>query len=383
MSQESNNEKTEAPTPHQLKKAREEGQIPRSRELTSWLMLFAGLMILWLGGAYIAGQLTAMLSSGLRFDHGLINDDKRTVGHIAALLRHAVWSIAPLLAGLMMVAITAPMLLGGINLNKKVIKFNFGKMNPLKGLKRMVSAQTWAELLKAIMKSILVGSIVSGYLWVHLPDMLSLIFESPLMALRHALNMIAIAGLFILLGLLPMVGYDLFWQWYSHLKKLRMSHQEIRDEFKQQEGDPHIKGRIRQQIQAVMYRRMMKEVPQADVVVNNPTHYAVALRYDEKKMHSPKVLAKGAGEMALRIRKIAKEHRVPMLEAPPLARALYRHCEIGQYIPAALYAAVAQVLAWVWRLQHWKVQGGMMPQKPEHLPVPDTLNSGRKKKTNG
>jgi len=162
-----------------------------------------------------------------------------------------------------------------------------------------------------------------------------------------------------------------------------MSRQDIMDEHKQQEGDPHVKGRIRQQMRAAARRRMMQDVPKADVIVTNPTHYSVALQYDEKKMSAPKVLAKGAGEIALRIRELGKEHRIPILEAPPLARALYRHSEIGQHIPGTLYAAVAEVLAWVWQLRRWKVEGGLIPKRPVKLPVPDGLDFVGEQKSDG
>ncbi len=383
MSQDSDEEKTESATAHRLQKARDEGQIPRSRELTSLLMLLVGVMILWMGGESMAHQLSTMVASGLNFDHGMVSDDKRIVRHISALLGAAVWATLPLMAGLVIVAIAAPMMLGGIVLSGKSLKFDFGKMNPLKGLKRMFSAQTMAELLKAILKAVLVGCVAGWYLWSKWPEMLRLLTESPVTALAHGLNMIAMCAVLVLLGLIPMVGFDVFWQLYSYFKNLRMSRQEIRDEYKENEGDPHVKGRIRQQMRAAARRRMMADVPKADVIVTNPTHYSVALQYDDKKMSAPKVLAKGAGEIALRIREIGKENRIPILEAPPLARALYRHTEIGEHIPGTLYAAVAEVLAWVWQLRRWKIEGGLMPKKPERLPVPEALDFAGEKKTDG
>ena len=162
-----------------------------------------------------------------------------------------------------------------------------------------------------------------------------------------------------------------------------MTRQEIRDEHKEMEGDPHVKGRIRQAMRAAARRRMMADVPKADVIVTNPTHYSVALQYDEKRMSAPKVLAKGAGDVALRIRELGKEHRVPILEAPPLARALYRHSEIGQHIPGALYAAVAEVLARVWQLRRWKREGGLIPKRPERLPVPAELDFAGETRADG
>lgn len=383
MAEESDEDKTESPTAHRLEKAREEGQIPRSRELTSVLMLLAGLLILWLGGELMAEQLASMLATGFRFDHAMVTDDKMIIAHISNLIGQAVMALLPLMAGLVIMAIAAPMLLGGINISGKSIKLDFTKLNPLSGLKRMVSSQTWAELLKAILKAVLVGLVGGWYIWSHWQEMLRLISESPINALHHGLTMIAISCALIMLGLVPMVGFDVFWQLYSHFKKLKMSRQEIRDEHKQNEGDPHVKGRIRQAMRAAARRRMMADVPKADVIVTNPTHYSVALQYQEGKMSAPKVIAKGAGDIALKIRELATEHRIPILEAPPLARALYRHTEIGQFIPGALYGAVAEVLAWVWQLRRWKREGGLIPTKPKQLPVPADMDFAGENRNDG
>lgn len=383
MAEESDQEKTEAPTPHRIEKAREDGQIPRSRELTSLLMLLAGVSIIWVGGGSFARRLSAMLSAGLHFDHGIINDPSLVVGQISMLIKQALIALLPLLTGLVIVAIAAPMLLGGLLFSGKAVAFKASKLNPLKGLKRLFSAQVAAELLKAVLKSLLVGSVTALFLWHNWPEMLRLVSQPPVAALRNALDLVALCGLLIVLGIIPMVAFDVFWQIFSHIKKLRMSRQDIRDEHKQNEGDPHVKGRIRQQQRAAARRRMMADVPKADVIVTNPTHYAVALRYDEHKMGAPKVLAKGAGLVALRIRELGNEHRIPVLEAPPLARALYRHAEIGQQIPGTLYAAVAEVLAWVWQLKRWRMTGGLIPKKPENLPVPAALDFMNEKDTDG
>ncbi|WP_299999501.1 flagellar biosynthesis protein FlhB [uncultured Cedecea sp.] len=379
MSEESDQEKTEAPTPHRLEKAREDGQIPRSRELTSLLMLLVGLSVLWAGGASLARTLGAMLSDGLLFDHKMINDPGLIINQISHLIKLSVMALLPLIAGLVIMAIAAPMLLGGIMFSGKSIKFDLGKMNPIKGFARMFSMQTMAELFKALLKATLVGVVVGWFLWHNWPSMLRLIHEPPVTALSRALDMVALCALLVILGLIPMVGFDVFFQIFSHIKKLKMTRQDIRDEHKQNEGDPHVKGRIRQQQRAMARRRMMADVPKADVIVTNPTHYAVALQYNENKMSAPKVLAKGAGKVALRIRELAEQNRIPMLEAPPLARALYRHAEIGQQIPGQLYAAVAEVLAWVWQLRRWRMAGGLIPQKPENLPVPAALDFINKK----
>jgi len=374
---EESDDKTEAPTPHRLEKAREDGQIPRSRELTSLLILVVGVCIIWLGGESLARKLAGMLSSGLRFDHSMVNDPNLILGQIIILIKGAMLALLPLIVGVVLVAIISPIMLGGLVFSGKSLQPKFSKLNPFPGIAKMFSAQTGAELVKAILKSTLMGSAAGFYLWHNWPEMMRLISESPLSAMSNAMNLIGLCSLLVVLSIIPMVGFDVIFQIYTHIKKLRMSRQDIRDEYKQMEGDPHVKGRIRQMQRAAARRRMMEDVPKADVIVTNPTHY------DENKMSAPKVVAKGAGLIALRIREVATENRVPILEAPPLARALYRHAEIGQQIPGQLYAAVAEVLAWVWQLKRWRLAGGQRPVKPENLPVPDALDFLNEKDTDG
>ena len=383
MASEDNDDKTESPTAQRLQKAREEGQIPRSKELTSVLIMLAGVCILWFGGASFGHRLSMVLSSGLRFDHKIISDQNLILGQIIMMLKTALIGMLPLLVGVVIIALVAPVLLGGLVFSTKTLAFKFSKLNPISGIGRLFSAQVVAELVKALMKALLMGGVAGLFLWQHWPDMMRLMSESPLTAMASAMNLAGLCALLVSLSIIPMVGFDVFWQIYSHLKKLRMSRQDIRDEFKQSEGDPHVKGRIRQMQRSAARRRMMADVPKADVIVTNPTHYSVALQYDENKMSAPKVVAKGAGAVALRIRELGTENRVPILEAPPLARALYRHAEIGQQIPGQLYAAVAEVLAWVWQLKRWRLSGGQRPVKPENLPVPEALDFLKEKDTDG
>ncbi|MBK0016580.1 MULTISPECIES: flagellar biosynthesis protein FlhB [Kosakonia] len=383
MASEDNDDKTESPTAQRLQKARDEGQIPRSKELTSVLIMLAGVCILWFGGASFGHRLSMVLSSGLRFDHKIISDQNLILGQIIMMLKTALIGMLPLLVGVVIIALVAPVLLGGLVFSTKTLAFKFSKLNPISGIGRLFSAQVAAELVKALMKALLMGGVAGLFLWQHWPDMMRLMSESPLTAMASAMNIAGLCALLVSLSIIPMVGFDVFWQIYSHLKKLRMSRQDIRDEFKQSEGDPHVKGRIRQMQRSAARRRMMADVPKADVIVTNPTHYSVALQYDENKMSAPKVVAKGAGAVALRIRELGTENRVPILEAPPLARALYRHAEIGQQIPGQLYAAVAEVLAWVWQLKRWRLSGGQRPVKPENLPVPEALDFLKEKDTDG
>lgn len=374
MSEESDVEKTEEPTPQRLEKAREEGQIPRSKELTSLLMLLVGWCLIALGGDVAARKLALLLQTGLSFDRLMILDTTSMIRQLCHLLSMASASILTILLGLFLTGIIAPGLLGGVQLGSKSFKFDITRINPLPGLKRMVSAEMVSELIKGILKVILVGSACGLFIYSHKTRFIALGHGSLGDALGDSRELIAGCLLVVILALLPMVGYDIFYQIFSNLKKLRMSRQEIRDEFKQSEGDPHIKNRIKQLQRSAARQRMMLDVPNADVIVNNPTHYSVALSYKEGGHAAPIVLAKGAGDIALRIREEAQKHRIPMLEAPPLARALYRHCEIGQPIPTDLYSAVAEVLAWVYGLRRWRLGGGIAPKKPENLSVPAALD---------
>ncbi|WP_199775930.1 MULTISPECIES: flagellar biosynthesis protein FlhB [unclassified Enterobacter] len=378
---EDSDDKTEAPTPQRLDKAREEGQIPRSKELTSLLILVVGVSIVWIGGESIARRLAGLLASGLRFDHGIINDQKLILGQVILLVKEAIYALLPLITGVVIIALVSPVLLGGLIFSTKSLAFKFSKLNPITGIGRLFSAQVGAELLKAVLKSVLMGGVAGLYLWNKWPEIMRLVSEAPTTAMNNALDLVGMCVLLVVLSIIPMVGFDVGFQLYSHFKKLRMSRQDIRDEYKQTEGDPHVKGRIRQMQRAAARRRMMADVPTADVIVTNPTHYSVALKYDENKMSAPKVIAKGAGLVALRIREIGNENRIPTLEAPPLARALYRHAEIGQQIPGQLYAAVAEVLAWVWQLKRWRLAGGTAPVKPANLPVPEALDFMNEKDT--
>lgn len=235
------------------------------------------------GGEAMAGRLARIVSQSLNFDYATIGDDTQMLRHVGSLLRQAASALIPIMLGAVLVALSAPLLLGGILFSTKSLKVDFKKLDPISGLKRLFSAQSLAELFKAILKSVMVGIISTLFLIHNWPTILHLVSEAPTAAMGDALELAVMCGFLIIMGLIPMVAFDVFWQVWSHIKKLRMSKQEIRDEHKQSEGDPHVKGRIRQQQRAIAQRRMMADVPKADVIVTNPTHYAVALRYDEKK----------------------------------------------------------------------------------------------------
>ncbi|MBI0114170.1 MULTISPECIES: flagellar biosynthesis protein FlhB [unclassified Gilliamella] len=372
MADDSDLEKSEQPTDSKLKKAKEKGQIPRSRELTSLIILLVGIMLFWIMGTHFVSKLKAIIQQAMLVAHRT-DDDKQIIFNLINLLTAGFWAILPIFVGLVIVAIIAPLSVGGLLFSLQSIKPNLGKLNPISGFKRLFSLRIFSELFKSILKVVLIAFAAALFLIHQFPNMLAL----PSMYLNNALSqvmqLLIYASLLIVLALIPMVGFDIFYQIWSNLKKLKMSKQEVKDEFKEQEGNPQIKGRIRQMQQAIARRRMMKDVPKANVIVTNPTHYAVALQYDEKTMSAPKILAKGTDNIASKIKQIAQEHQIPQLEAPPLARALYRHGEIGKSIPAELYAAVAQILAWVYQLKRWHRYGGEKPLKPTNLSIPESL----------
>lgn len=374
MAEDSDVEKTEDPTPQKREKARKDGQIPRSKELTSVMMLLVGWALMFSFGSYMVKGLTQLLYEGLKFDISVSLDANRMFYLVDSLLGIALGAVLPFMLGLYITAIASPLLLGGLNLSAKSIKVDLKRISPIAGFKRLLSKQVLSELLKGVLKVTLVACAGALFFYMNKSYFIQLANQPVVNALRDAMMLILYGMLTVILFLIPVAGYDVFYQIMSNLKKLRMSRQEIRDEFKQQEGDPQVKGRIRQLQRAAARSRMMSDVPDADVIVNNPTHYSVALSYKEKGMSAPVVLAKGAGEIALRIRELGRLHSIPTLEAPPLARALYRNCEPGDPIPVALYSAVAEVLAWVYGIKRWRNGGGIKPKSPGNLPVPRDMD---------
>ncbi|WP_345798262.1 flagellar biosynthesis protein FlhB [Castellaniella sp. MT123] len=377
MAEDSDLEKTEAASPRRLEKAREEGQVARSRELGTFMALISGIGALWFGGGSLFRALEGVLRSGLWFDPRIVRDPDVMLNVAAASAWQGLLVILPILGLLLVVGVFSSVALGGFLLSSKALEPKFERLNPLKGLKRFVQMQTFIELIKTLGKAVLVGYVAVKVIWSYREDMLALSHMPPTEGLARGLELAATCSLLIASSLIIIVLIDVPWQLWNHAKQLRMSREDVKQEHKESEGDPHVKGRIRQQQRAMARRRMMSAVPDADVVVTNPTHYAVALRYREGQGGAPMVVAKGAGLIAAQIRKLAEEHQVARLEAPPLARALYHHVELDREIPAALYAAVAEVLAWVYQVRNWRQGSGTLPPAPQALPVPPELDPQR------
>jgi flagellar biosynthetic protein FlhB len=374
MAEDSDLEKTEPASPRRLEKAREEGQVVRSRELNTFLLLAAGVATLWWGGAHMYQGLNGILRAGMWFDVRVGQDTNVMLSVAAGSALQALLVLAPLFVVLFVVAIFASVLLGGFMFSTKALEPKFERLNPLKGIKRMVSAQTMVELVKTLAKAGVIGTVAVLVIMNYRDQMLSLMEATPSEALTAGMELVALCCALIVSGLILIVLIDAPWQIYSHHKKMRMSMQDVKQEHKESDGDPHVKARIRQQQRAMARRRMMSEVPGADVIVTNPTHYAVALVYKDGQGGAPKVVAKGSGLVAAKVRGIGAEHKVPILSAPPLARALFHHVELGQEIPAELYSAVAEVLAWVFQLRNWNMGMGTEPQMPTSLIVPPGLD---------
>lgn len=371
--QDSDQEKTEEATPRRLEKSREEGQVARSRELATFMLLLAGVIGLWSMGGLLYDQLGVVMEQAFLFERRQALESTPMLTNALDLGERTLYALMPLFLLLTVVALVAPALLGGWLISAKSLKPQLGKLNPIKGLKRLFGVQALVELAKAIAKSLLVGSVAVTFLYLNRGDFMALMDQPIQQALAKALGMAAEASGLMVLTLLVVILIDVPYQLWSHAKKLRMSKDEVKREHKESEGDPQVKGRIRQQQQAMARGRMMSKVPEADVIITNPSHYAVALEYQETGMSAPRVVAKGADEVAARIRALGEEHGVPRLEAPPLARALYHHVDLDAEIPADLYTAVAEVLAWAFGLKRAAKEGGEAPPSPENLAVPASL----------
>ncbi|GHE21327.1 flagellar biosynthesis protein FlhB [Halomonas urumqiensis] len=371
--QNSDQEKTEDATPRRIEKAREDGQVARSRELTTFMLLLGGVAGLWGMGGMLYDQLGTVMEQAFLFERRHAMETTPMLSQALDLGSRTLMALLPLFLLLSVVALVAPALLGGWLISAKSLAPQLGKLNPLKGLKRIFGVQALVELAKAIAKSLLVGGVAVTFLWSQRGTYLGLMDQPIQQALASALELAALACGLCVLTLLVVILIDVPYQLWSHAKKLRMSKDEVKREHKESEGDPHVKARIRQQQQAMARGRMMSKVPEADVIITNPTHYAVALKYEESGMGAPRVVAKGADHVAAKIRELGEQHAIPRLEAAPLARALYQHVDLDAEIPEALYTAVAEVLAWAFRLRRVSHEGGEVPPTPEDLPVPESL----------
>lgn len=365
-------EKTEEATPRKLQKAREDGQTARSKELATMAVLLAGAGGLLLFGARLGASLEAIMRDSFVIERSAIFDLRHMSVQLIESAKEAAWALSPILLLLLVAAVAGSVGIGGLLISGKAVAPKLNRMDPIKGLGRMFSMRALIELVKAIAKVGLVMALAVVILGLRTEDLLAIAGEPVVPAMTHVLWTIGWSFFLLACATILIAAIDVPFQIHDHQKKLRMTRQEVKDEYKDAEGKPEVKGKIRQIQRDMAQRRMMQDVPSADVVITNPGHYAVAMNYDQTAMAAPIVVAKGADEMAFKIMEVARENKVEVLRTPPLTRAVYHNTDIGAQIPDGLYMAVAQVLAYVFQLRQFRKGRGPKPGMPD-LPIPPDL----------
>jgi flagellar biosynthetic protein FlhB len=369
------------PTEKRLRDARKDGQVARSRDLGHLVVIAAMLSLLMLGAPLLTDWLDTVLKRGLRFDWQTVSSPDQMAQRLSALFLPTLLVCAAIGTAMAVVSVSAALLSGGWVWTLKPLGPKFSHLNPLSGIGRLFSKQQLGEMAKAVVLALILATVGGFYLQSNLQNF-ALTQSMPLPTAFSVAGQRILTGLWLcVLVLAAFAVVDVPLQRFMLRSRLKMSHQEIKEEHKQQEGSPEVKGRIKQRMREIGRRRMLAAVPKADLVVMNPTHYAVALKYDEDKMNAPRVVAKGVDLLAFRIRDLAREHKVPVLQAPPLARALYAHADLEREIPLALYSAVAQVLAHVFQLRAAMAGRAPMPADLADIAVPPELDPHNDVKT--
>jgi flagellar biosynthetic protein FlhB len=371
---ESGQDKTEDPTEKRKQDSREKGEVARSKELNTLAIMLVGASALLIFGGALAQDMMELMRINFSLPREVILDQRYMATYLMRSGQIALWSIQPVMITLVLAAIIGPISLGGWLFAASSMAPKFSRLNPGPGLKRMFSTKSLIELLKALAKFIIILFVALAVLSSDIDDLLRIAHEPLDMAVIHSLQVVGWSTLWMACGLILIAVVDVPVQlWESH-KKLLMTKQEVRDEHKDQEGRPEVKQRIRQLQREMSQRRMMAAIPEADVVITNPTHYAVALKYDPEKGNAPVLLAKGSDFLALKIREIAAANEILLLESPALARSIYYSTELEQEIPGGLYLAVAQVLAYFYQIRQYRAGKGKRPDPlKDDLPIPPDL----------
>ncbi|GAB4392639.1 MAG: flagellar biosynthesis protein FlhB [Gammaproteobacteria bacterium] len=379
MAESGGQEKTEEATPKRKREAREKGQVARSREFnTTIIMLVGAVGMLLMGGGLMQG-LAENFRLALSIEHQQIFDDKLVLNKLYILFKQSLLFSIPFLIVVFLVTLCAPPLIGGWGFSWQALQPKLEKINPLKGIKRMFSLQALMELVKALIKFTVVLLVAIIWVWVKLDEFLR-INDLPLVeAIEQTLFLSGQALLIISSSLILIALFDVPFQLWQHSSQLKMSRQELKDEYKDTEGKPEVKSQIRRLQQEMSRRRMMEEVPKADVIITNPEHYAVAIVYNKKTNGAPRVVARGTDFIAQQIRQIATQHKVIIVQAPRLARAIYYNTELNHEIPPGLYVAVAKVLVYVYQLRKRRpyTQGVVQETQLGNLEIPDDMPTGR------
>lgn len=364
---ESGGERTEDPSAKRLQDAREKGQIPRSRELGNFATMIGGSAVLFVLGASLAGRLELIMRRGFEIDARSLADPDSMLSSLGQAAIGTMFILMPVFGVVVVLSLLAAIAVGGWNFSPQALGVDFSRMNPLSGLQRLVGLQGLGELMKAVLKCLVVGGVCYAIAKHQFDPVMALAHMAPRTAIGRSAELLAWAFVWLCGSLAVVAAVDVPLQLFEFNRNLRMTRQELKDEAKESDGRPETKQRIRQMQQALARRRMMHKVPKADVVIMNPTHFAVALKYDPENMRAPRLLAKGRDLVALNIRRIAEEHHIAVFESPKLARALYRSTDLDHEIPAGLYMAVAQVLSYVFRVR------SMTPTKAARVQRPDPV----------
>ncbi|ANI53347.1 MULTISPECIES: flagellar biosynthesis protein FlhB [Pseudomonas] len=371
---ESGQDKTEDPTEKRKKDSREKGEIARSKELNTLAIMLAGSAALLIFGGMLAQDLMDLMRQNFTLSREVIMDERSMATFLMSSGLQALLAIQPIMITLLLAAFLGPIALGGWLFAAGSLAPKFSRMNPAAGLKRMFSMKAVVELLKALAKFLITLGVALVVLNADIDDLLRIAHEPLDRAIIHSLQLVGWSSLWLACGLIIIAAVDVPVQIWESIKKLKMTKQEVRDEHKDQEGRPEVKQRIRQVQREMSQRRMMAAIPDADVVITNPTHYAVALKYDAEKGGAPMLLAKGSDFLALKIREIAVANNVMLLESPALARSIYYSTELEEEIPGGLYLAVAQVLAYVYQIRQHRAGKGKFPEPlKDDLPIPPDL----------
>jgi flagellar biosynthetic protein FlhB len=370
---ESGADKSEDPTEKRKKDSREKGEIARSKELNTLAVMVAGCGALIAFGGHLAETLLQLMRSNFTLSREVLLDERYMGIFLLQSGKLAILATQPILVTMLIAALLGPIALGGWLFAAGSMAPKFSRMNPAAGLKRMFSAHALTELLKALAKFAIILIVAIVVLAKDRADLLAIAHEPMEMAIIHSVQLVGWSALWMSCGLALIAAVDVPFQLYSSKQKLMMTKQEVKDEHKDSEGRPEVKGRIRQLQREMSQRRMMTAIPEADVIITNPTHYAVALKYDPEKGSAPVLLAKGSDFVALKIREIANEHQIQVLESPALARSIFYSTELDHQIPAGLYLAVAQVLAYVYQIRQYQAGRGKRPDPLKDLPIPPDL----------
>ena len=371
MAEDTSQEKTEEPIERRIEESRKKGQVARSKELNTLLSLMAAAIGMVFLGQYLIADLFDLMTQGLAFEPIRLTSSDQMFEVIREQMSMGLAAILPVLGLLVFAAFLGPVAMGGAVFSVESLAPKLEKLSPIKGLGRMFGIQSLMELIKALCKFLLVATAAIIIIYYSMQDLIGLGFMTVVSATANAGSLLLWSFIGFSAVLILVAAIDVPFQLWNHKKQLKMTLQEVKDEMKESEGRPEVKSQIRRMQRQLSESRMMDAVPTADVVITNPTHYAVALKYDQDGNGAPKVVAKGQDFMAKRIREVAAEHDIPLFEAPPLARALHGMVDIGHEIPADLYKAVAQVLAYIFQLKTLDALTQSKPAPPRYFDVPE------------